>query len=223
MSRVAIVTARGGSKGILRKNLRLIGGKTLVERSVNAAKVSRIFDVIVVSTDDDEIAAEAERCGAVVIRRPEILASDGAKSIDVVVHALDELKISNGFCCLLQPTSPLRTGQDIIEANDRLIFDDFDSVISICECEHHPYKSLILSNEGYFPVVSMGYFERPRQYLEAAFRINGAIYFNKISTLLREGTFFGGSVGFFSMPQNRSIDIDSEIDIAIAEVLLKGL
>jgi N-acylneuraminate cytidylyltransferase len=223
MSRIAIVTARGGSKGIPRKNMRLVGGESLVARSVNSAKASKLFDIVVVSTDDDEIAAEAERWGGFVIRRPEALAGDGAKSIDAIVHALDDLKISDGLCCLLQPTSPLRTGEDIVAAHNYLISNDFDSVVSVCECEHHPYKALIFEGGKYSPVLGKSDFELPRQQLKKAYRINGAVYFNKVDTILRGRTFFGGRVGFFSMPSNRSIDIDSEIDIAIAEVILKGM
>jgi N-acylneuraminate cytidylyltransferase len=223
MNRIAIVTARGGSKGVPRKNMRLVGGESLVARSVNSAKASKIFDIVVVSTDDDEIAAEAERCGAFVIARPEVLASDGAKSIDAIAHALDELKISDGLCCLLQPTSPLRTGQDIVAAHNYLISNDFDSVVSVCECEHHPYKALIFEDGEYSPVLGKDGLELPRQQLKKAYRINGAVYLNKVDILLKERTFFGGSVGFFSMPSSRSIDIDSEMDIAIVEVILKGL
>ena len=222
MKKIAIITARGGSKGVPRKNLRAIGGDSLIKRSVTAARNSHIFDTIVVSTDDAEIAREAEQCRATVVIRPPVLASDSAKSIDVVVHVLEKFKIADGLCCLLQPTSPLRTEQDIIQAYDHLNTGNFDSIISVCECEHHPYKTLIMKDGQYHPILQQEYFEQPRQSLEKAFRINGAVYLNKIASLLREQTFFAGNFGFSAMPWNRSIDIDSEIDIAIAELLLKG-
>lgn len=223
MVKVAVITARGGSKGVPRKNLREIAGVSLLKYAILAAKKSNLFDVIVVSTDCQEISKEAVNNDAKVVIRPDFLSGDNASSFDAVAHALDFLGIDGGISCLLQPTSPLRTEEDIIAAYNIYLKNDFDSVVSICESEHHPYKSLLLKNDRYEPLVDNSFFEKPRQTLDKAYRINGAVYFSKIEKLLKEKTFFSGSVGYSLMPSDRSIDIDSEIDLIIAEKLLKGI
>ena len=222
MKKVAIITARGGSKGVLRKNLRKVAQASLVEHAIVAAQKSQLFDIVAVSTDCNEIELEAQRCGATIINRPDSLSGDSATSFDAVAHALGYLGIEVGVSCLLQPTSPLSTEKDIITAFN-LLNSGYDSVVSICECEHHPYKTLILKDGKYCPIVSREFFEKPRQSLNKAYRINGAVYFSKIEKLLEERTFFAGKIGYSVMPFERSIDIDSEVDLITAENFLKGI
>lgn len=222
MIKIAIITARGGSKGVPGKNLRKIENVSLLERAIIAAQRSKVFDLIVVSTDCAEIEKDAQRCGASVVRRPDSISGDNAKSFDAVKHALDYLEIKEGISCLLQPTSPLRTEEDIISAF-AVLNSGYDSVVALCECDHHPYKTLILKNSEYHPILDREFFEKPRQALDKAFRINGAVYFSRIERLLQEKTFFAGKIGYYVMPVERSIDIDSESDLIIAENILRKI
>lgn len=222
MKNIAIITARGGSKGVPRKNLRKVGNKSLVEHSIVTAQKSLLFDIVAVSSDCDEIGLEAQRCGAVFVKRPDDISGDNAKSFDAVAYTLNYLEVKKGLCCLLQPTSPLRTEEDVISAFE-LIGMGYDASISICECEHHPYKTIILNDGEYRPILSKNFFEMPRQSLDKAYRINGAIYFSKIEKLLNEKTFFAGKVGYSVMPIERSIDIDTEADLLQADQIIKGI
>lgn len=222
MIKIAIITARGGSKGVPGKNLRKIENVSLLERAIIAAQRSKVFDLIVVSTDCAEIEKDAQRCGASVVRRPDSISGDNAKSFDAVKHALDYLEIKEGISYLLQPTSPLRTEEDIISAF-AVLNSGYDSVVALCECDHHPYKTLILKNSEYHPILDREFFEKPRQALDKAFRINGAVYFSRIERLLQEKTFFAGKIGYYVMPVERSIDIDSESDLIIAENILRKI
>lgn len=221
MSNIAIIPARGGSKGVLKKNLKKIGGRTLVERSVDVAIDSALFDNIIVSTDCEEIAANGSLAGATIVWRPAQIANDSAKTIDAVIHALDEIVVEEGVVCLLQPTSPLRKARHLREAYELQQRNKYGSLISVTESEHHPYKTVILKEGVYQPVLDSAMFEMPRQELDKAFRINGAVYMNDIRTLRANRGFFGGDLGFYVMDGDSSIDIDSEIDLTLAEYLLK--
>lgn len=139
---LAIIPARGGSKGIPYKNIMNINGKPLIAYSIEAAKQSKYIDYILVSTDDDKIKEVSLQYGASVpFLRPEEISNDTAKSIDVVIHGINYLKESGeefDYVVLLQPTSPLRTSQDIDEAIEILIKNEKESLVSVCEVEENP-------------------------------------------------------------------------------------
>ncbi|TEA78018.1 cytidylyltransferase domain-containing protein [Allopusillimonas ginsengisoli] len=221
MTVLAVITARAGSKGLKRKNLRKVGPYTLLQHAIRAAFESGVVDEVVVSTDGHEIACEAIRQGARVVWRPGLLASDTAKSIDVVCHALETVGIQDGECVLLQPTSPLRTARDVADAIELRRRADANSVVSVCPCEHHPYKTFIRHShdKGLVPLDDLSAMEVPRQHLPAAYRVNGALYINKMSALLSARTFFVPKLEFFEMPVSRSLDIDTEQDLFIAHML----
>lgn len=221
---IAIILARQNSKGIPLKNLQKVGGVSLLGRAILSAKNSSIFDKIVVSTDGELIADEAKKYDyVIVIKRPNELATDTATSISGVIHALDELAINNGICCLLQPTSPLRTAEHIIDAYELFKNQQFTgSIISACLIEHHPYKSLILENGQYKEVRLLADLESPRQQLPKAYRPNGAIYFNDIQQLKSSQRFFNEPIALYEMNEQDSIDIDNQADLVRANQYLEG-
>lgn len=221
---IAIILARQNSKGIPLKNLQPVGGISLLGRAILSAQNSGIFDKIVVSTDGDLIADEAKKYDdVIIIKRPDDLANDTATSISGVIHALNELGVDSGVCCLLQPTSPLRTAQHIQDAYE--LFKNLGlqgSVISACLTEHHPYKSLILENGQYEAVRLLADLESPRQQLPKAYRPNGAIYFNDIEQLKENQRFFNEPIALYEMNEQDSIDIDNQADLVRANQYLEG-
>jgi len=223
---LALIPARGGSKGLKDKNIRQLNNKPLLAYTIEAAKESRIFDRIIVSTDSEKIAAVALKYGAEVpFMRPKELATDTASSMDVLIYTIELLQESNDkydYVALLQPTSPLRTSQDIVGAVNLLIEKNANSVVSVCKVEHSPLWSNTLPED-----LSLKDFIRPeirnlrRQDLPIFYRLNGAIYIVKVSYILESKDFFGQESYAYIMPVNRSVDIDTELDLVLAEVLLQ--
>lgn len=227
MNNIAIILARQGSKGLPLKNLREIAGKSLLAHTIQAAKQSGCFEQIVVSTDGNLIAAEAQKYqpDVVIVRRPIELASDTALSITGVIHALDTLCITQGTVTLLQPTSPLRTAKHIQAAFKLFTAQQSKgSVIAACECEHHPLKTLLLNHEGKPQAIqALSNLEQPRQQLPKAMRPNGAIYINDIASLLQHKRFFLEPIELYLMNAQDSVDIDSEADLKQAEQIMQHL
>ncbi|MCG2775786.1 MAG: acylneuraminate cytidylyltransferase family protein [Desulfobacterales bacterium] len=224
---LAIIPARGGSKGLPGKNVRELCGKPLIAWSIEQALGCGIIDRVVVSTDDDQIADVAKTYGAEVpFIRPVELASDMASIIDVIFHTIDWFEkyedYQPAYILLLQPTSPLRISEDIDNAIELLFARKAQTIVSVCETEHHPYGANMLPADG-----NMRDFLRPevinknRQELPTFYRINGAIYLAYRDYLKTRKTFFGNDTYAYVMPRERSIDIDSKVDFEFAEYLLK--
>lgn len=220
----AIITARGGSKGLPRKNIRPLRGKPLLAYSVEAARgVAAVGDVIV-TTDDPEIAAVGTMAGAEIIDRPAALSTDSASSVSAVLHTLEVLESANRLpdvVMLLQPTSPLRSSAHIAAAIRIYQETQPGSVVTVCETEHHPYKMLLKSDGSWKPVRDWSSLEAPRQTLVSAFRPNGAIYVVGVHALRSHGSFFVHPLQMMIMPTEDSVDIDSEDDLWMAERVLE--
>lgn len=226
MKSIAIIPARSGSKGLPNKNILPLCGKPLLAYSIEAAKASGKFDVIHVSTDSEQYADIARQYGAdVPFLRSAETSSDTASSWVAVREVLSryaERAQTFDTLMLLQPTSPLRTAEDIRAAYALMAEKRADAVVGVCEAEHSPLLCNTLPGDG-----NMGQFIRPevseknRQQLPTFYRINGAVYLLRTEPFLRAGTLrYGSDTYAYIMPQERSVDIDSATDFAIAEAIL---
>jgi CMP-N,N'-diacetyllegionaminic acid synthase len=218
---LGLIPARGGSKSIPRKNLVDLGGVPLIQWTIQAALGSNL-ERVVVSTDDDEIAEISQSLGAEVpFKRPAELSSDQTLSIDVVLHALDVLEEDFDAVMMLQPTSPFRTSIDIESAIK--IIEDASSVISVVPVEGtHPARMKFVEDGVLIdPPFAETIENMPRQELRPMYIRNGAIYLTRVSDL-RHRTFKGALSRALIMPKERSINIDTGFDLALARVALSN-
>lgn len=221
----ALIPARGGSKRLPRKNVKLLCGKPLIAWTIEAAKSSKYIDSVIVSTDDTEIKDISERFGASVpFLRPDSISSDTASSFDVIKHAIQFLKLEgeNNLIVLLQPTSPLRTVEELDDALDFFMSKKAEGVVSVSECEHSPLWSNTLPQN-----FSMIDFMRPEiaskrsQELPKYYRLNGSIYIYRVKDLLEKNEiFYNERVFGFEVSKESSIDIDSALDFSVAQVMI---
>jgi CMP-N-acetylneuraminic acid synthetase len=224
---VALVTARGGSKGIPHKNVRLVAGKPLIAWTLDAASRSQAIDRVIVSTDSPEIANVAIRFGAEVpFLRPPELALDHSSHLDVALHALEWLENHSlepvDYLVTLQPTSPLRVESDMDGAVKLAQQSDADAVIGVCEAEAHPYLMHQRASNGVLtPFITTDRRYLRRQDLPTAYRINGAVYVHQAWRLLANRVWFPSHVVGYVMPAKRSLDIDTEWDLKVADYLLR--
>lgn len=224
MSNIAIIPARSGSKGLPDKNIKLLCGKPLMAYSVEVATRSGKFGKVFVSTDSDRYAQIAKECGASAdFLRSDEMSSDTAGSWDAVREVVTELEKRGEHydaVMLLQPTSPLRTSEDIVNAFNLFEEKGADAVVSVTETDHSPLWCNTLP-----PDLSMKGFSRPeyenipRQQLPTYYRINGAIYLIRRKCLEDDKMFVTNTYAYI-MPQERSIDIDTGLDFTVAESLL---
>ena len=225
MKRIAIIPARSGSKGIPNKNIRDLCGKPLIAYSIEAAIRSQLFDDIIVSTDTVQYADIAKKYGASVpFLRSQKNSQDNSSSWDMVEEVLFEYKkIGKQFdsFCLLQPTSPLRSEDDIIAAYNIFKSKSEFAVVSVCETEHSPLLSGRLPEDNQFiDFVNTKHLKR-RQELDKYYRINGAIYIAYCNRFKFDKNLYQRGSYAYIMPQERSVDIDSEIDFELAKILLQ--
>lgn len=225
MRNLAVILARSGSKGLKDKNIKLLGGKPLLAYSIEAAQESKIFDCIHVSTDSRRYADIVKEFGVdVPFLRSKESASDHAGSWDAVEEALEQYAVRNTYfdmVTLLQPTSPLRRAEDIVSAYEIFRRPGVKAVVSVCEMDHSPLWSNILPADN-----SMENFQRPetsmlRQNIEIFHRINGAIYMIDREFLQKSHKIYRKGCYAYIMGRERSIDIDTQLDFDIAEVLIK--
>jgi len=226
MSLLAIIPARGGSKGIPRKNLARVGGRSLVARALDAATLAEVVTDIFVTTDDDAIALECEAAGVEVrYRRPAHLASDEAGMMDVVLDALDRFKDENGqdpdALVLLQPTCPFRSSEDIEGAWGVLEEGGFDTVVSVHEMRESPYECVRENGDGYTMLARADGAVRRQDYQDDFYFINGAVYVARTEFVRCEKVLFReGETGLFHMDPLHGIDIDLPGDLLMAQALV---
>ena len=221
---LGLIPARGGSKGIPRKNVIDLCGKPLISYSITAAENSRYIDSVVVSTDDEEIAKISRSFGASVpFMRPQELATDKSKTIDAVLHAIESLAdMGEVFetLILLQPTQPLRTSEDIDKALDIYMDAGCTSLASVSPVNDNPLLIRSIQDNLLNPLLNASSTCR-RQDMPRYYRINGCIYINEISELSLDTSFNDNSLPFI-MERSHSIDIDELSDLALAEYYLNN-
>lgn len=224
---VGLVTARGGSKSIPRKNVKPLAGKPLIAWTIEAALQSCGLNRVIVSTDDNEIAQVAQEWGAEApFMRPSELAQDDSPHIAAVEHAIRWLATHDNahpdYIMTLQPTSPLRTAGDIDAAIQIAETHTAIAVVSVCEMSRHPYLSKRILPDGTLAdFVSSDIAYMRRQALPPAYVLNGAIYLNCCESLLHNQTFLPQGTYAYIMPLERSLDIDTPWDLYLADLILK--
>lgn len=224
---LALIPARGGSRALPGKNIRPLDGKPLIHYAIDVARAVPTISRVVTSTDSSEIGAVAREHGSEVLMRPAELARDDTPMLPVVLHALEALEGNTDdrfdAIVLLQPTSPLRTAEDIDASVELLFSSDADAVMSVypLQKKFHPARLKLIVN-GYVQPYLAGAraVGKPRQRLSDLYKGNGAIYVVRRSTIVEKQSLFGDRVLPYLMPLERSLDIDEEIDFLLAEALL---
>lgn len=227
MKVLAFIPARGGSKGIPRKNLAIVGGKTLLQRAIESVKGCSRIDRIFLSSDDEEILSAGRALGVYSdYRRPPELSGDKASLVDTVIHALDWLAATGeryDIVVLLQPTSPLRSAEDVAAAMEKfLAMPEARTLVSVHRMREHPFECL-QGDSG-----NWGWLGRPTEpiagrqdYPDSYYFVNGAIYIASVEFIRRKRQFIEtGTAMLYVMPQDRGVDIDDPDQLQFAEWLL---
>lgn len=228
MKILALIPARGGSKRLPRKNLLPLAGKPLIAWTIEAAKKSKYIDTVCVSTDDEEIISVSREYGAEVpFRRPLEISGDTARSVDVVMHAInwyaDHDQVFDTIV-LLQPTSPLRDSNDIDNAFSIYYSKEASSVTSVCEVEPSPLWSNTIPEDGSMSgFINEKYKNIRSQDLPKYYRLNGAIYIAKSFFVKENNSLIASEFSYaYIMPTEKSIDIDTIVDFKLAKAIIEG-
>lgn len=222
---VCVVPARGGSKGVPRKNIKMIAGKPLIAYTIGQALQSPYIDRVIVSTEDAEIADVSRQFGAETpFTRPVELAGDQSSTIDVLLHAIHWLQEKEEYhfdiLVLLHATTPLRNVYDINSCIEMLIAEKADNVFSVTEAHRNPYFNMVeAGRDGKVKLSKKGDF-MTRQSAPAVYDMNSAIYVWWTDILKKEKKIFLDKSHIYVMPKERSIDIDDDLDFRIAEFLV---
>lgn len=226
---LGLIVARGGSKGIPKKNLYPVCGVPLIKYTIEASRRASNLSKVILSTDNEEIAKVASEFGCdVPFLRPKALSEDNSTIIPVIQHAIDFLEKKNNYfdsIMLLQPTNPLRTPSDIDGSINLLSKGDCDSVISLVKVEdHHPARMKLINDKGFLsdPPYATKKFDEPRQAFSDVFLRNGAIYLSDIDLIKNTGRLMGDKCKPWLIPRERAVNIDDLFDVFIVEQLLKS-
>lgn len=215
---LAIIPARGGSKGLPRKNLLNLAGKTLIAWTIEASLGSKYITKTIVSSDSDEILEVAKRYGSMLLKRPDKFATDTSSSEVVVKHALENVEEEFEYIVLLQPTSPLRDTNDIDSAFEKLFSLDATALISVCEYDNKILKAFKENEFGYIEGISNNQYPfMRRQDLPRTYMSNGAIYIIKVEEFLNNNSFFTDRTISYPMDEIKSLDIDTKEDLEKVE------
>ena len=215
---LAIIPARGGSKRLPGKNIRPLGGKPLIAWTIEEAKKSKYIDTFILSSDDDEIIKVAKEWGCEVpFKRPKELAEDNSPTIDTIIHAINSLKNNYHYICLLQPTSPLRKVKNIDECIVKCDQLSAPSCVSVTEIRH---SKLIYSINESEKLVSLFPQKKENTSISPLYKLNGALYISTISNILENRSILSENTVGYQMDETYSIDIDTELDFKIAEMII---
>lgn len=219
---LAIIPARGGSRGIPRKNIRNLAGKPLIAWTIEEARKSKYIDRLILSSEDEEIISIAREWECEVpFVRPAELSQDTTPGIDPVIHAIGALPENYDYIVQLQPTSPLRTAEDIDACIEKCINYRAPACISVCKAPHSPYWMYTIDqNDRMKPCLPEQNRAVRRQDLPVVYQLNGAVYVARVEYLLERKTFMGENTIVSIMPEERSIDIDNRLDLLFCEFLI---
>ncbi|WP_025037512.1 acylneuraminate cytidylyltransferase family protein [Bradyrhizobium sp. DOA9] len=220
---LAVIAARGGSKGIPHKNLLDLCGKPLIAWTVEQARAARGVDVVAVSSDSDAILAAAEAAGAVGVRRPDDISGDLASSESAWLHALDATETQMGRferVVALQATSPIREPSDIENALATFDRDHLDSLLSVCEVED--YFNWRIGANGPEPINYDYRNRRMRQQIEKRYLENGSFYVLIPSLLREQNNRLGGKIGFHVMERHKMFQIDRPEDVKLCAAIMRS-
>ncbi|MFA5998233.1 MAG: acylneuraminate cytidylyltransferase family protein [Candidatus Paceibacterota bacterium] len=227
---LGVITARGGSKGLPGKNIKLLNGKPLIVYTIEAARESRLITDLIVSTDSEEIAGICREHGAEVpFIQPAELATDTSGHLEVMQYAtkfMEEQKsTAYDYVVIFQPTSPFRTVDDIDKTIEKIIEHNADSAFSMCAVEpsQHPIKVKKMEGDTVLPYCMEEMIGTHRQDFPKAYKRSGAVYVTGRDILMKENKLFGDFIVGHIVPAERSIDIDTEYDWVLAEYKYKKL
>jgi CMP-N,N'-diacetyllegionaminic acid synthase len=222
------IPARGGSKRLPKKNLRMLAGKPLIAHTIEVARQSGIFDDVYVCTEDQQIADVSRSYGASVpILMPGELAGDLIASHVPCQHLAAYLAAENrnapDILVCLQPTSPLRNAEDLKVAMDRFAKNDFDFLVSVTKLDPHDFHWAVVPDGGdYWRMYFGDEYMKERPLLPLVYRPNGSIKIARLSALTKTGHFFGSRMGVVETPQERSVHVAVEFDLKFCEFILSG-
>lgn len=218
---LAIIPARKGSQRLPDKNIRELSGKPLIQWAIDAAVASEYIDSVLVTSDCPRVLALAEDLKVGFVNRPEHLCTSKASSSDVILHALSHVTEKYDYFVFLQPTSPLRTSQDIDDSISQMVLAKATGSVSVCKVDHSPLWCNTLDESNSMAGFIPEHLENKRsQDLPDYFRINGAIYIASSSQYITSQSFFTSETIAYRMPTERSVDIDELTDFLLAEAIL---
>lgn len=219
---LAIIPARGGSKGIPRKNIKILAGKPLIAWTIEEAKKSKFIDRLILSSEDDEIIKVAQEWGCEVpFVRPVELARDDTPGIEPVIHAINTIEEKYDYVVLLQPTSPLKSVDDIDGCIETCLTSCAPSCVSVTEVDQHPHWMYTIDALGCLsPIIQQKKETNCRQDLPSVYVLNGAVYIAQSIFLANERSFLTSMTKAYVMTKERSLDIDEDMDLKLCEILM---
>jgi len=218
---LAIIPGRGGSKGIPRKNIKLLAEKPLIAWTIEDAKKSKYIDRLILSSEDEEIIRVAKEYGCEVpFIRPKELALDDTPGIEPVIHAINTLPEKYDYVCLLQPTSPLRKVEDIDGCIEKCIKNNSDSCVSVSEVDQHPYWMYKIDENEILEPLFLDKIIYRRQDLPKIYALNGSVYIATVNQILEKKVFITKNTLGIKMDKKKSIDIDDELDFKLANLII---
>jgi len=220
---LGLIPARGGSKGVPKKNIRIVDGQPLISYSIEMGKKSKLISDVIVSTDSDEIIEVVKKYGCDYYKRSDINAQDESPIEPVVFEVLENLQTKYDVLVLLQPTAPIREIEDIDNVIKMLIDDnDLDTVVSVVELEDiHPARMYLVNDDLEMTPLNPSLERKRRQDLDPVYLRNGAIYATRISTFLKTRKLINDSKKAYVMPESKWANVDTERDLLITELLIK--
>ncbi len=220
---LAIIPARGGSKGVPRKNIRFVAGKPLIAWTIEESRKSEYIDRTILSSDDEEIIAIARQWNCdVPFVRPAELAHDHVTGVEPILHAMATIHEKYDYVVVLQPTSPLRLVEDIDGCIEKCVLQNAPVCVTVTTPDKSPYWMYFLDNQGKLnPVIKQKDNVLLRQQLKSVYSLNGAVYVAKTDWFMKNNKFISEETIAYPMPKIRSIDVDTGLDLKICEILLR--